>query len=88
LKQQYTGTLGNERMPGIPQYVRDSIHRIVVAAVNLWMWAFVIETKACPKDAIHFWIRGRDLALEGPQNLKGKVVKVTFEIEDEAPRPW
>lgn len=73
-------------MKSVPQYIRDGVHEIIVSAVNLWTWAHVVEKKELPKP-MTFWIRPRDMSLAGPQQLNGKVFKVTFEIEDEPPRP-
>lgn len=73
-------------MTSIPQYIRDGVHSIVVSAVNIWTWAYVVETHGLPKP-ITFWVHPRDMELAGPNTLNGKVVKVTFEIEDEPARP-
>jgi hypothetical protein len=66
-----------------PAYVRDAVAKTVQAAVNLWLWSFVVEEKRLPENPSTCWVYPRDMAMGGPQLLNGKRVRVTLTIEDD-----
>jgi len=65
-----------------PDYIRGAECQIVRAAANLWAWSALVEAKALPGKTT-FFVYPRDMELGGPQQLNGKRVRVTFEIENE-----
>jgi len=66
----------------VPAYIGDAVHEIAQAAVNLWVWSNLVESKKLPEWR-ECWIYPYQLSLGGPQQLNGKRVRVRFEIEDD-----
>ena len=70
-------------MKDVPAYVRDAIHAAVIPPAALWVWSAIVNLTELPVRAEHY-VYPWDMPLDGPKQLNGKRVKVTFEIEPEA----
>jgi len=64
-----------------PAMIRGAIAMVIRSAVNLWIWHAVLSTKELPEPT-SYWVYPRDLELGGPNQMAGKRVKVTFEVEE------
>lgn len=67
----------------IPSYLSGAIAQIVRSAVNLWLWANILECKKLPQGKWTCFVYPSQMELKGPKDMNEKRVRVVFEIEDD-----
>jgi hypothetical protein len=70
-------------MAEIPSYLRDAIRKMLIAVVNLWVWATIIEKRETPTGTWIALIYNSQLEMGGAKELNGKRIRVTMTVEDD-----